>query len=396
MVVMGPTSTSGRRNGWLNPIAIDWFIVLALAIVSVPGVVSSAELNDNQPWLGGVLSVLLIAPLLVRRRWPFAVFAAMSAVAFLQWLLDVHILADIGLLVAFYTVVVTESWRRIVIAALVLQAGIVLALAQWAGASLVADWIFLSGLAIAAGALGANSRTRRLYLQALEDRAAQLEREREQQSALAVASERTRIAREMHDIVAHNLTVMITLADAAAMTEPTSQAAEPMQAIAKTGRQAMAEMRSVLGVLRDESGAASMIPQPGVSQLTYLVAAMKNAGLPVELTTDSAAQYLDAGVQLAVYRIVQESLTNSLRHGGQNTSADVQIGYSDPEVTIVVTDTGSPQPNGVGSNSLGRGVSGMRERARAFNGTLHAGPCQEGGWRVRASLTAPSRIREQA
>jgi signal transduction histidine kinase len=231
-----------------------------------------------------------------------------------------------------------------------------------------------------------NVRTRRAQLAALRDRARELEQQRDQQAALAVAGERSRIAREMHDIVTHNLSVMVALADGAVYAGPHApeKAAAAMRQSAETGRQALTDMRRFLGVLRADEPDALRHPQPGLGQLEVLVAQVEAAGLPTELAMTGSPTAVPPTAQLTVYRLVQESLTNTLKHAAPGAGAWVRVHASDSAVELEVRDDGRPLP-AFGARP-GQGLAGMRERVAAYGGELSAGPLPDGGWRVAATL----------
>src|SRR3954469_15256668 len=253
----------GARAPWL----IDAALIVGIVALSLRGP------HDDHVVPGAVWSLVLALPLLARRRWPVAVFGAIAAIAFAQWLADVRAFGDSALLVAFYTVAVTQAVRSTVLAALVLETGVVLAALRWAGDNTEPNaFVALSAFATAAGVMGINVRNRRALLASLEERATRLERERDQQGRLAAAGERARIAREMHDIVAHNLSVMIALADGAGFMAPSDPAPPPgaMEQVSKPGRHALGEMRRLLGVLRAD-GEAALAPQPGLADLDVLL-----------------------------------------------------------------------------------------------------------------------------
>ena len=273
-------------------------------------------------------SVALVLPLLARRRWPIPVFAVIALVAFAQWQLDVRAFGDAALLVALYTVAVSQPTSRALVAAAVVEGGVVLALARWGAGNDVRAFVGLSGLATAATVLGMSTRNRRALVATLEERATRLEHERDQQGRLAAAFERARIAREMHDIVAHNVSVMIALADGAgyAARDDPDRAEEAMANLARTGRQALTEMRRLLGVLReeDDDDAGDRSPQPGLGELDALVAQVRSAGLPVGYEISGAPSTpTPPGLQLAIYRIVQEALTNTIKHAGPGATAQL-------------------------------------------------------------------------
>ncbi|QEU92730.1 sensor histidine kinase [Streptomyces kanamyceticus] len=242
--------------------------------------------------------------------------------------------------------------------------------------------------------LGDSIRTRRAYLAQLEERADRLEKEREAQSKVAVAAERARIARELHDVVAHNVSVMVVQADGAAYVMDTApdQARKALETISGTGRQALAEMRRLLGVLRtgehEESG--EYVPQPDVEQLDELIEQVRTAGLPVDFKVEGTPRPLPSGVELTAYRIVQEALTNTRKHGGENAGASVRLVYFDDGLGLLVEDDGKGAPHELyedgGADGSGHGLIGMRERVGMVGGTLDAGPRPGGGFRISALL----------
>jgi signal transduction histidine kinase len=257
--------------------------------------------------------------------------------------------------------------------------------------------IFLSGLVAAAFFTGTSVQNRRAYLAALVERTDWLERERDAEARLAAVAERARIARELHDTVAHSLTVVVTLAEAASATAASDAAAaqEAMGQVAATGRDALAEMRRLLGVLRaDETGAgpdgaAARTPAPGLDRIDDLVANARAAGLPVRLTVSGRPRRLPSTLDVTAYRTVQESLTNALRHAHEPTKVQVGLRWSADELTIEVTDDGRPPERRAPAG--GHGLTGMRERLAVFGGTLSTGPGANGGWHVRAVLPFPER-----
>jgi signal transduction histidine kinase len=336
--------------------------------------------------------VAFAVPLLWRSRWPFPVFLLTAGLAFVQWLTGTRVLGDVALLIAFYTVASREDRRTTLIAAAMLQVGVILALARWFHGAHIRSFVGLTGLVAAAGILGQNIRNRRLLLEWLRERAARLEYERDQQGRLAAAAERARVARELHDVVAHNLTVMVALSDGAGyvLRDDPGQAERALETASRTGREALAEMRRLLGVLRDQDGEATTArdPQPGVPEIDTVVEQVRAAGLPVSYRVSPQARDLPEGIQLAVFRIVQEALTNTLKHGGPTATAEVELTATETEVRLSVIDTGTPPaPLSAGSNGHGgSGLRGMRERAALYSGMVEAGPRPEGGWLVCAQL----------
>ena len=240
--------------------------------------------------------------------------------------------------------------------------------------------------------LGRFTRIRRAYYVELEDRAARLERERDAQSKIAVAAERARIARELHDVVAHNVSVMIVQADGASyvMDSSPEQAKQALATIAGTGRQALEEMRRLLGLLRSADTVGEYVPQPGVEQLPDLLEQVRNAGLPVAFTLEGEPRELPRGVELTAYRIVQEALTNARKHGGPTASASVRIRFDDRGLDMLIEDNGrgasAELARDGGEDGFGHGLIGMRERVGMVGGTLDAGPRPGGGFRINAVL----------
>jgi signal transduction histidine kinase len=361
------------------PIATDIALACGVLLLAVPEAVT-----DHRHRVAVIVfATALSLPLIARRRAPTGVFLVLAAVAFGQWLTDVRVLSDVSLLIALYTVAANESRLRALLAAAVLELGAVLAATSDGGSR---EFVGLSALAVASGVLGTSVRHRRALLASLEDRAARLEVERDQQGLLAAAAERARIAREMHDIVAHNLTVMIALADGAAFAagRAPEKATTAMETVSATGRQALTEMRRLLGVLRDDDERTVLLPQPGVPQIEQLVDQVRAAGLPVTFEVAGDGRALPAGAQLTVFRLVQEALTNTLKHAGASAAARVRLRYAGDSVDVEVTDTGSP--SSAGRATGGRGLDGMRERAAVYAGTVEAGPRSGGGWSVHAHL----------
>ncbi|MGW4422170.1 sensor histidine kinase [Streptosporangium sp. NPDC004631] len=352
-------------------------------------------LGPGQVLRGGLevvlLQVGLALPLVWRRRAPLTVFAVIAAVAGLQWLAGVQLPADVALLVALYTVGAHATWRRTLTAAAVVEAGAVLASARWAPEGLfLLSVVALTAMTAAAAVTGTSMRTRRAYLAALE-------RDRDQRARLAVAEDRARMARDMHDIVTHNLSVMIALADSAHYVgaDAPDKVAAAVGQIAETGRQALADMRRSLAPHADDhepdaaggtgsraGGDLRRHPTPGLAQLPALVDRLRAAGLAAGLQTYGDTAQIPAAAQLTVYRLTQEALTNVLKHTPPGTRAEVRVEVSPEAVTLEVTDNGTA-PAAIGG---GHGVEGMRDRVAAYGGTFRAGPLPAGGWRVSARL----------
>jgi signal transduction histidine kinase len=255
-------------------------------------------------------------------------------------------------------------------------------------------YLTATGMALAAAwAIGTNVRTRRAYLAELQDRARRLAADRDRDARQAATTERQRIARELHDVVTHNVTVMVISAGAArimADADPDRLRAE-LAAVERVGRQTLTELRHLLGVLRaDDTGAGLREPQPGLARLDALLARIREAGLPVELVIEGQPRLLPQGIDVSAFRIVQEALSNTLRHAGP-CSARVEVCYGDADLQLAILDDGrGPAPGDAdgrdGHGRGGHGVIGMRERAAMVGGHLHTGPASGGGFTVRASL----------
>ena len=343
---------------------------------------------------GVAFNVALAIPLLWRSRWPFPVFMATAGIAFVQWIAGERVLGDVALLVALYTVASRESARMALAAAGILELGVLLALARWFHGEHIRSFVGLTGLVAAAAVLGRNVRNRRRLMASLEERAARLERERDQQGKLAAAAERARIARELHDVVAHNLTVMVALSDGAgyALRDAPDEAQAAIETASRTGRRALAEMRRLVGVLREQGGDATATrdPPPGVAEIDALLERVRSAGLPVSYRVSPGARGLPEGIQLTLFRIVQEALTNTLKHAGPSATAEVELVARAADVRVSVSDTGSLASAAANGNGHGgSGLRGMSERAAVYSGVVEAGPRPEGGWLVAARLPLP-------
>ncbi|MFB7948493.1 sensor histidine kinase [Kitasatospora phosalacinea] len=337
----------------------------------------------------------LLLPLLWRRRRPGTAFAAVTAVFLLQWSLGAALRADAALLLALYALALHGRLRDLARACAASALGIGLVAARLSSAVSVWDVLFfLTAAVTAAVALGIAVRVRRAQLVGLRERAARLEVERDQRSRLATATERTRVAREMHDIIGHNLSVIVTLADGGAYAARSSpeRGQEALTLIGDAGRQALGELRRMLGVLREHGDGPALAPQPGTADLADLCGRIRAAGPEVLLRTEGALEALDRGVQLTVYRIVQEALTNTLKHAGPLARTRVSVSLTGTRLRVRIDDGGPPRdvpapvPAPGAPPGEGQGVTGMRERAALYGGTVTAGPAPGGGWSVAADL----------
>jgi signal transduction histidine kinase len=339
----------------------------------------------------------LTVPVVVRREHPVGAFAAATSVGALQVILDTRPgPPDLAIVVLLYTLAAYSTRRNSLIGLGVCLAGSAIQIAtvhpkhrsltelSW----LLAGSMIFAGPSLIAWVLGDSVRYRRAYYANLEERAATLERERDAHTQIAAAAERARIARELHDVVAHNVSVMVVQADGAAYalgTDP-GRARQALAAISATGRQALTEMRVLLGVLRktDEDGRGVLAPLPGLDQLGDLLDQTRAAGLPVACSVEGEPRPLPGGTALAAYRIIQESLTNTRKHAGPHARASVRLRYAPDAVEIVVADDGAG--GAATGEAAGHGLTGMRERATLYGGSVQAGPRPGGGYQVAARL----------
>jgi signal transduction histidine kinase len=357
----------------------------ALAFAVLVAGLAGAGLAHLSGW-AWLLTFLLALPLAWRRRAPVNVFLVITAVAFVQWLVSLELVADVALLVALYTVAAHRPQRAAVAGAVILEGGAILAAARW-GESALATFAFLSGLVVAALASGLYVRARRLHIAGLVERAAQLEFERGQQALLAAAAERARISREMHDVVAHSLAVVVSLANGATakLARDPQQSREALESISELGRQALADTRRLLSVLRAEDGDSARAPQPGIEEIADLVDRAASTGLAATLTVRGDPVGVPAGLALSAYRIVQEAITNAVKHAEGATTVGVELTWTPRLLEIAVSDNGRGDRPSAGV-ARGFGLAGMRERAALYGGTATAGPGPQGGWTVNATI----------
>jgi signal transduction histidine kinase len=347
--------------------------------------------DAENAWWVLLFDVVLALPLFLRRRWPAGTFLAVAALALVQWLGGVFAAGDIAVLVALYSVGAYARREAVVAAALISELGVVLAVARWApSGQVVTSALGMTGTVTAAWVLGVYVRTRRAYIASVLERAATAERESDQQALLATAAERARISREMHDIVAHSLSVIIALNDGAAASVRDSpvEAEEAVRLAASLGRESLGEVRRLLGADHDVS-ASDRVPAPGLAQLDDLAASVRAAGLAVDLAMEGQPVDVPPSAQLTIYRMVQEALTNVLKHEPQARRAVVTVRYLPTEVEVEVVNDGpvaAVDPMARAVTHLGQGLNGMRERVGMFSGTVEAAPRVGGGWRVASRL----------
>jgi signal transduction histidine kinase len=367
-------------------------VVFDIGVAAVVAVFAALMVPDGHPPVVRLVGFAMAVALLGRRRWPLPVLLAVSGLALLQVLVDLDGWAvphDIAVLVAMYsTVKYADRVRDGLLAIIPVAAGLAIEVYRapvpdnrWSAA------LWYVSIGVATWAAAYTVRTRRLYVASLEERAATAEREREHLARIAIAQERAAIARELHDVVAHSLAVMVVQADGAAyaLDQDTDAARGALRQVAATGREALDEMGRLVHVLRD-----GMEQTGGDDRIEAVVDRARSAGLTVTLTRADPPGEVPATVQRAAYRIVQEALTNVLRHAGQDATVTVRMGYEEPgALTVEVTDDGAGRLATGRSDSGGHGLVGMRERVAVYGGQFEAAPRMGAGWRVRATLPVP-------
>jgi signal transduction histidine kinase len=389
---------------WLRarPLVADALLAGLLTVVSLVALASAWGECDGDCDPGGVAAGLVLAttvPLVWRRLHPLAVSLvtgmATAAYGFAHYP-DLAMPIAVGGVVGMYSVAAWGSRRAALFAGGVAVVVVIVVMSLPRADADVVDAAFVSlGLA-GAWVLGDRARVQRALAAGLQERAVRLERERAEEARRAVATERARIARELHDVVAHHVSMMVVQAEAGPVVveRDPARAAGAFEAIAATGRQALVEMRRLLGVLRGDGNgetAPSLAPQPGLAQVPSLVEQVGRAGLRVELVVEGPEAPLPAGVDLSAYRIVQEALTNAVKHGGPGR-AEVLVRYGERELQLRIWDEGraagggGPPPEAGAETAPGRGLLGMRERVGLFGGELRAGSGPNGGFTVTARL----------
>jgi signal transduction histidine kinase len=370
----------------LHPLVVDSLLAAVLALTSVGQLIHGPSVNIPA-------TLLMVIPIAFRRRAPISAFALATVGGALEVTTGQPNSADVAVLILLYTVAAYRPRKASILALLVCLGGSAIAAYAWLPVHRVdLPWrilfasLLFGGVELTVWILGDSMRYRRGYYAALEDKAARLEAERHAQSKIAAAAERARIARELHDVVAHHVSVMVVQADGAgyALRRDPDRAEAALQAIASTGRQALTEMRRLLGVLRSADEQATLAPMPGLGELRELLDQARAAGLQVSYSLSGTPRELPEGVELAAYRVVQESLTNTRKHAGLAATAAVTLRYETNALTVEVTDDGLGVVGG--AESGGHGLAGMRERIAMYGGTVTAGPLRGGGFGVTARL----------
>jgi signal transduction histidine kinase len=381
-----------RASLTANPLLVDATIALGLSALSLLTVVGGATDAGGRDPLSVALLLLETLPLVFRRRWPIPVLAVTLGATILHASLveGAVVNESLGALVALFTVAEQYDRRVSVMAVLAVAGSFAAVIIVRAGSQVAVAGFFQTMLSVGiVWALGDWARTRRRYSTAIEENARLQEADREERARRAVQDERERIARELHDIVTHHVSVIVIQAGAGltALSPRPEQARTALEAIDRTSREALADMRRMLGILGEPAtdGDPSREPMPGLDRLGELIEQVRAAGLPVELSIEGDRRQLDAGVELSAYRVVQEALTNALKHA-TGARARVRLTYEPRTLEIDVTDQGGTGHRDLGEiGPGGRGLIGMRERVALFEGDFEAGRIP-GGFRVHARL----------
>lgn len=386
-----------RLSLWMRTHPMVGDSLIALLILLIDSLLFAHRINDaGEPppeWYVYLpMDLAMTVPLVFRRKYPLWVAYLVLAISIPHALLRLGLGGMAAPLIALYSVAVYVS-RMQALYYLVPQLTVTTTISamvsvgeRWLSA--IVEIVLVAFTWVLAEFVGA----RRAYHAELDARLHLLETERDQAARIAVAEERSQIARELHDVVAHAVSVIVVQADGAsfAVRSQPELAERAVQTISRTGREALAELRRLLEVLRsDDSPGSPSVPQPDATSLAELAERVRVAGLPVDLDIAGSLDGLPAGVSLGLYRIVQESLTNTLKHAGGGARVQVRITRNKDMIEVDVTDDGAGRaPLLARSTPLpgGNGVIGMRERAHIFGGRLEAGPHSGGGWRVHATL----------
>lgn len=374
MGAAGPVRRLWARLRSLDPRLVDGLLVAVLT-----GLVLVEFLQSGRAWIWFPALLVTTVPLLWRRRYPIPSYLAQNAGLFL-WLAPPLITSLVAVFFGCYSMSRHSRHRALSLAvplaqgALLAVVGIPLhfytpAIPAWLAELTAGVGVWLAGDAV----------------RGLEERSHRLERERELVTQVAIAEEQARIARELHDIVAHSVSIMVVQAGAARRLVAGSpdRAAEALRTVEDSGREALTELRQLLGVLSEQSAEAALAPQPGLAQLDVLVDRLRQTGFAVDLRREGTPRPLPPGLELAAYRVIQEALTNALRHAG-GAPTRVLVAFVDGRLDLEVRNVRGQAA--AAAEGAGRGIVGMRQRVAVYGGELEAGPLPEGGFAVRARL----------
>ena len=393
------TKTRRRVRAWTGQL-----VVVALAGLSLIDiwVVSLSDVTAGLRLVNTIILFAICLALVWRRRSPVAVLFTVMVLVVIQAMFFSPPVQNAGeqptlesflaLLLGFYSVAAYAEERRAILGAAIVGASILVIdiprlIAGTNPGDIIPAWLFYTTVWFIGRAL----RQHRLQSARLQDLAAQLELEREEKARTAVVEERSRISRELHDVIAHSVSMMVVQAQAAQrlLEGEQHEARQALGSIETTGRQALTEMRRMLGILRRTDEELALSPQPSLEHLEALIEKVRASGIPVELRVEGEPEPLPPGVGLSAYRIVQEALTNTLKHAGP-ARAEVMIHYRDDELELEISDDGAGNGKGEGP---GQGLIGMRERVALYGGTLESGKRLDTGYLVRARLPLnPNRL----
>jgi signal transduction histidine kinase len=385
-----------QRVSRIRDVAREYWFELLIAVMAIAGMLELV-VGRNSPgapsttlWFTIPAVGVLVAPLFLRRRFPFAgpaaYFVLAAALSYIDALLVPFIgsLGVVGLAAAFMLGWYVRNSLQTVLGLVLTLGSLVIIVYKIPGAQTVGDFIFLPLRFAVAWVAGYAVRVRSEQAEAAEVRATRAERDREAAARVAVAEERSRIARELHDIVAHAVSVMVLQVGAVRHKLPAALAegSDALKSVERTGRTALAEMRQLLAAMRPDGDEAEFTPQPGLDGLDSLLKAIDRAGLPVRLHADGDPFPLPRAVDLSAYRIIQEGLTNALKHA-QASHADVIVRYGSDELQIEIRDDGRGAAT---TDGLGHGLVGVRERIKIYGGEMSAGTATEGGFVLSTRL----------
>ncbi|HYW23371.1 MAG TPA: sensor histidine kinase [Terriglobales bacterium] len=371
--------TATVRRVWGRLRALDPRLVDVLIVIVLTGAVVVEFTQSGKPPYRASALLLNTVPLLWRRRFPIATYVIQNAGLFL-WLAPPLITSLVAVFFGCYSMSLYSRHRAVSLAIPLAQAALLAVVGIPRAFYTPAIPAWLAELTAGVGVWLAGDAVR-----GLQERSRRLERERELVTQVAIAEEQARIARELHDIVAHSVSIMVVQAGAARrlIAGSPERAAEALQTVEESGRAALTELRQLLGVLSEESAEASLVPQPGLAQLDVLVERLRQTGFAVDLAREGTPRPLQPGLELAAYRVIQEALTNALKHAG-GAPTRVQVRFADGWLDLEVRNARGPAaPEAEGA---GRGLVGMRQRVAVYGGDVEAGPLPEGGFAVRARL----------
>ena len=380
-----------RLEGLARTYWVDALIALLVIAGTLELVVARNAPNDPPPdlWVSMLLLAVLVAPIFARRRFPFGAPAAYWVLAAAITFYDGSLIPFIGSLgvVGLATAFMLGNLRNGLKAGIglaVVTVGIVTVVYNIPGTTTTSNFVFITLRFVVAWLAGYALRERAEQAEAAEQRAIQAERDREAAARVAVAEERARIARELHDIVAHAVSVMVLQVGAVSHRLPDSLAEDrdALKSVERAGRTALTEMRRLLSAMRHDGEEAELVPQPGLDGLDALLEEVGRAGLPAKLHVDGQPFALPRGIDLSAYRIVQEGLTNALKHA-HASDADVIVRYRPDELEIEVRDNGQGSATNDGQ---GHGLVGVRERVKIYGGEMSAGTSTDGGFVLSTRL----------